>query len=410
LASVLRGLSIVDSAGMFAIVAVTPCNEALLAPCPILVGVRRSIPVSLLLLAAMSLVFAAAANSSSSGAGGRQDRPVAWSPDGGSIVFERSQVDHGGDFEVFLDGRGVVRLPDEDSEFSFSPDGRRLVFLRGDFGTASDGIFVSDVARRDVHRLTRQVDPELSDDVLGWAPGGDWVAFQRTRLRRVSRIGYEEIASNIWLVRPDGSGLHRLSSRRGSDWGASWSPDGRQIVFARQSRRIRNDLYIADVATGVERRLTYGADNDVAAWSPRGDVIVFERGRDLAHDSEVDLWSIRPDGSHLRDLTPFKGGDTNPVWSPDGRTIVFQVDSRRQNRFDWDTLEELWLMRPDGTHQRPLFPHYSVDTVPQDSVPVWSPDSKRIAFGRFDYGSAESGGMSLHVVRADGRHAIRLTY
>ena len=43
----------------------------------------------------------------------------------------------------------------------------------------------------------------------------------------------------------------------------------------------------------------------------------------------------------------------------------------------------------------------------------WSPDSKRIAFARFDYGQEQTGGvtrMSLHVVGADGRHARRLTY
>jgi hypothetical protein len=37
-----------------------------------------------------------------------------------------------------------------------------------------------------------------------------------------------------------------------------------------------------------------------------------------------------------------------------------------------------------------------------------TPDSKRIAFARFDYG--QGGGISLHVVRTDGRHALRLTY
>lgn len=141
--------------------------------------------------------------------------------------------------------------------------------------------------------------------------------------------------SNVWLVRPDGSGLHRLSQRRGSEWGPSWSPDGRRVVFARESGRGQADLYVADLATGEERRLTYGSDNDVAAWSPRGDRIVFERAHDNDVDIRVDLWSIRPDGSGLRDLTPNRGSNTNPVWSPDGRLIAFQVDARRDNRFDY---------------------------------------------------------------------------
>jgi len=360
-----------------------------------------------LVLLASPLVFAAAAGATP--VGDRQDRPLSWSADGGRIVFERSNVKHGGDFVVHLDGsRGLERLPEGDSEHAWSPDSRRLVFAR-------DGeIFVADSAGRYVRQLTWQNDPDhVGDDVIGWSPGGTWIAFQRTRLRQISKIAWLQVVTNVWLIRPDGSGLHRLSQRRGSDWGASWSPDGRQVVFARQSARHRNDLYVADLVTGGERRLTYSEDNDLPAWSPRGDEIVFERAHNLRYDADVELWSIRPDGSGLRDLTPFKGGNTNPVWSPDGRTIAFEVDSRRTRPHDWEWLDEIWLMRPDGTHQRPLFRRFGADSIPEDEAPVWSPDSKRIAFARFDYGQEQTGGvtrMSLHVVGADGRHARRLTY
>ena len=69
-----------------------------------------------------------------SGAGGRQDFPVSWSPDGRQILFERGNTKHGGDFEIQPDGRALECMPDGGNEHAWSPDGRQLAFVRYDVG------------------------------------------------------------------------------------------------------------------------------------------------------------------------------------------------------------------------------------------------------------------------------------
>ncbi len=69
-------------------------------------------------------------------------------------------------------------------------------------------------------------------------------------------------------------------------------------------------------------------------------------------------------------------------------------------------------MHPDGSGQHPLFRRLNRRNAPYfDQSPVWSPDSRRIAFSRFRPGKDGSNdGASVHVVDIDGTHLMRLTY
>jgi dipeptidyl aminopeptidase/acylaminoacyl peptidase len=115
---------------------------------------------------------------------------------------------------------------------------------------------------------------------------------------------------------------------------------------------------------------TNGARPEVA----RG-TIVFASER----SGNSQIYSVRADGSRLGQLTRNHASDTAPIFSPDGRRIVF----KRSNR----CCTGLWVMHADGTRQRRLSAY--------SSAPAWSPDSQRIAY------IAISG--SLVVANADGR-------
>jgi TolB protein len=355
------------------------------------------------LVASLLLLLAGSSAAAPTGAHGRQDFPASWSPDGRHIVFDRSSVDCR-EFTIQPDGRGLRRMPGCGTGYAWAAGDTRLAFARGELrsaGITPGGIFVMEGLGGRVRQLTRAVG--FVDAVPRWSPDGAWIAFSRTHYRRLGPHSWAQVVENVWLVRPDGTGLHRLAHRRGSDWGASWSPDGREMVFVHESRRLRNDLFVADVLTGRARRLTYGADNGYPAWSPRGKLIVFERAHDLAHDSSVELWSIRPDGSELRDLAPTTNGSP-AAWAPNGRLIAFPEDGSDPQV---GPTEEIWLMRPDGSAKRPLFRHYQANAVPNDQTPVWSPDSKRIVVTRFDL---DGNGISLHLTDTNGHHTLRLTY
>lgn len=91
------------------------------------------------------------------------------------------------------------------------------------------------------------------------------------------------------------------------------------------------------------------------------------------------IYSIRADGSRLGQLTRGRAGDQAPLFSPDGRRIVFL---RKES--------QLWVMNADGSGQRKL--------ASSGAAPSWSPDSRRVAF--------IGAGSKLVVARLDGRARV----
>jgi Tol biopolymer transport system component len=89
---------------------------------------------------------------------------------------------------------------------------------------------------------------------------------------------------------------------------------------------------------------------------------------------QEDLFLIRPDGSGVRQLTRDAFKDRNPVWSPDGSHILFY--SNRGGK--WNA----WSIRPDGSALEPLTQSGEI------TVPLWSPDGRRIACSYGGHGTA----------------------
>ena len=96
------------------------------------------------------------------------------------------------------------------------------------------------------------------------------------------------------------------------------------------------------------------------AAGPKG-TIVFASAR----SGTSQIYSIRADGSQLGQLTRGKAVDTAPIFSPDGRRIVFNRASKRH-------ASELWVMNADGHGQRKL--------ASSGYGPAWAPDSRRLAY------------------------------
>lgn len=84
---------------------------------------------------------------------------------------------------------------------------------------------------------------------------------------------------------------------------------------------------------------------------------------------ETDLWIVRTDGSHSRPLTTHAGSDASPVFSPDGRFVAF-VAKRGE-----DKVAQLYVIPIDGGEARRI-----TDLPTAVSAPKWFPDSRRIAF------------------------------
>ena len=84
-------------------------------------------------------------------------------------------------------------------------------------------------------------------------------------------------------------------------------------------------------------------------WAPDGRQIVITTNADYPNHKSPNVATIRPDGSHLRLLTHYTGGEQGAFagsYSPNGRWIVFRIENAEKERFG------LYRMHPDGTHRQ----------------------------------------------------------
>ncbi|MDP7364286.1 MAG: hypothetical protein QF768_16990 [Candidatus Latescibacteria bacterium] len=102
----------------------------------------------------------------------------------------------------------------------------------------------------------------------------------------------------------------------------SWSPDSDEIVFLRSKGGL-NDIYIYNLETEVERRVSASLRARDPHVSPDGKRIVFTRNR----DGSTNLCLINRDGTGLVQLTDYEDGEQvySPRWSPDGERLLFTI-------------------------------------------------------------------------------------
>jgi Tol biopolymer transport system component len=144
--------------------------------------------------------------------------------------------------------------------------------------------------------------------------------------------------------------------------------------------------------------------DETPAWSPNGKEIVFASDRPRRGGGIDHLYLMRPDGTHLRPLTRDRLDAREPSFSPDGRQIVFAARVLDGNN-DYTEHGVIELISADGAHR-----HWLTRGVHGDArVPTWSPDGRWIAF--IDTVSTDAGADSrsdLYVVRPDGTDRHRL--
>ena len=137
----------------------------------------------------------------------------------------------------------------------------------------------------------------------------------------------------------DGSSLERLTMDPAYDDQASWSPDGKSIVFVSTRTSGTTDIWTLDLETKAARNVTTAPGGDFRpSWSPDGEWIAFGSDRDTRiernapeweHLHRVSIYVIHPDGRGLRRVTDGTRFAGSPRWSPDGKRIVcYELDVR----------------------------------------------------------------------------------
>lgn len=134
-----------------------------------------------------------------------------------------------------------------------------------------------------------------------WSPGGRWLMYT---------------ANGLWIVRTDGSGSRRIA-RFASD--GAWSPDGRRVVFAsKETRNNCTDIYSMRLnGTGLRNHTLTHACESNPSFSPDGKSIVFQASTEYGQHIVV-----AGSNDHSRRVI---GDGASPDWSPDGKAIAFAV-------------------------------------------------------------------------------------
>ena len=133
-------------------------------------------------------------------------------------------------------------------------------------------------------------------------------------------------------------------------------------------------------------------------WRADGGRLAFDF---FKRNGDEQIATIRPDGSGLRVITSGRGIHEAPTWSPSGRHIVFDYSKDNPNDADFET--RLWRMRANGSHAR-LLPMRSRGF---DVEPKYSPNGRRIAFGRLRFTKDGQFQQAVFVVGTKGRHRVK---
>jgi Tol biopolymer transport system component len=320
-------------------------------------------------------------------------RPV-FSPDGSSIAFVRADGDVYSAYRIPLVGGQARKLLEDVIEVGWSPDGRRLAFIRGD--TAGKQESFSRVGLFDLETGEERILAQSPDwDYFGvdWSPDGSVVSVTRASLqgaagqwsieiidpdsdeRREIDVGEEGLLSRATWSAPgrliaasapstvSGTSMpYRVVSLdvdSGEIRELFWSPylfpfrgsvietsqfavlDDSTIVF--DTFQMQQQLYEYDLEQGTVRRLSPSISIDrQPSFHPDGDRVLFTTNR----SGNVDLYAYELATEELFQLTDHPGSDWDGAYTPDGESIVWGSD-RTGNL-------EIWTANVDGSRPRQI--------------------------------------------------------
>src|SRR6266508_4647857 len=342
---------------------------------------------------------------------GRESQPV-FSPDGRTIAFYRSSPDGDGIFLVPALGGAERKLTGVwANRFGFgshtwihwSPDGKWLVVSDKTSAEEPFSLFLLSPETGEKRRVTSPPASVVGDCSPAFSPDGKRLAFVRV---------ISALVGDVYLVSVNGGEPKRLTFDGAGVSNLAWTPNGREIVFGSRLGG-KNRLYRIPVegggaewlaATGSEAQYpAFSRDGSRLAWrqntsdedifrlalksgsenvppvaslivstaleasrrySPDGKRIAFVSNR----SGSDEIWVCGSDGENPIRLTSFRGPLAgSPSWSPDGKQIVF--DCRPEGNAD------IYVVSAEGGQPRRL----TTDPA-EDIVPSWSRDGRWIYF------------------------------
>src|SRR5581483_3282740 len=253
---------------------------------------------------------------------------------------------------VSADGSGYNRLTADNNVRHFypslSPDGQSVVYSEFNTQSLHFEIYELNLATAEEKNLTYAFGdlnaPEIS-------PDGKTIVF--------TRYFNDVNTPTLWLMNRAGGNFRQVSGVPA--WDPTWSPDGKQILFA-SDRDGTDQLYAINVdGTGLRKVTGLPALRGRSDWSPDGNLIVTYSGDPW----EREVYIMNADGSNLRQLSPSGGNSQGPSFSPDGKWVTFTAYFDHPQDLNGC---EIYIIRVDGTDLRRLTNNDYCDYQPR-----WGP-------------------------------------
>jgi TolB protein len=279
-----------------------------------------------------------------------------FSPDGKKLIFQRTIKSDGCDqiFSMNIDGSDMKMLSNGQGKTTcsyFTPDNKNIVYA-STFKASPDCPPKPDYSRGYVWALFPGFDILIADlDGSNVRPLTTTARYDaEATIRKDGMIVFTSLRDgdlDIYTMDQNGKDVKRLTNELGYDGGPFWSYDGKQIVFR-----------------------AYHPETE----KEKADYLALLKD-DLIRPTKLDIWVMNADGSNKRRVTKLDKASFAPYFFPDGKRIIFSSNIDDEGGRNRSPNFDLYTIKVDGTGlERVTFN----DTF--DGFPMFSPDGKKIVF------------------------------
>jgi TolB protein len=229
----------------------------------------------------------------------------AWNRVTDYITFSSDVTQHDEIYAIYAEGRpnDGGRITDRSDRMAYEPttsrDGEWVVFESHPLDVEAQGV-ITKYKTDDSQPYQDLTAADADCRQPNWSPAGDGILYQK----------FANGQWDIWVMAPDGTGQRQVTTGPGDKTDASFSPDGRWIVYSSDEGGLdRANLFIISVDGGASTRLTtFDGYDGAPSWSPDGRWIAFESTpADPDGSAGSTLWRI-PAPERFRPQLLFDGG------------------------------------------------------------------------------------------------------